>query len=490
MKNYKLEKHLDNIELLKNLYKVSKTENETEMFSLVNILADFVQENFHYSFITNFNKVTNLLIDIINYSNSKEYNFISFQKKYSNITKLILKLVEDLLNKYQINVYFMGKDKYGLINTIINTSINFVGELQVNQNVFIKGNREFNVLILSEETISISDGLINFDKIIHYDKFMNDIYNIVEQIYHLNHIFYDYNYLVNTINIAKKNITESIFIGHSYSLNGLDETKLNENVVNLSLSSQDLYYSFKIAKNIIDENQNIKKCYIGTGYWTFYLDLSRAQNIHELARIENIYYPILKDGHNCKYLNTEKKLSLDEYSNPLVKHVFNLEKLYNCLSEIIYNRNKTYFNNKFTRQALSLIGNNKLNLMDDEKKYRLGKERAEQHNKMIRYVHTRAENEKIIKELLEYLNEKNIQVTIVNFPTTRYYNEFLNNQFKEDYYKILGKLEKEYNFLLIDLNNENNLFSDEDFRDLDHMSSLGAEKITNILNQKFKINES
>lgn len=316
---------------------------------------------------------------------------------------------------------------------------------------------------------------------------MNDIYNLVDQMYHLNHIFYDYHYLVNSMNIAKKNITEAIFIGHSYSLNGINETKLNEQIVNLSLSSQDLYYSFKIAKKIINKNQNIKKCYIGTGYWTFNLDLSRAQNIHELARIENIYYPLLKDSHNCKKIVKEKKMSLDEYSNPIIKHIFNLESLYNFLSEIIYNRNKTYFNNKFTREALSLIGNYKLHLLVEEDRYKLGKERAKQHNKMIRYIHTRVENQQIIKDFLEYLNKRDIQTIIVNFPTSKYYNEFLTDQFKEEYYSILKSLEKDYNFLLIDLNNGDSVYSDEDFRDLDHMSSLGADKVTNILNQKLKL---
>lgn len=329
--------------------------------------------------------------------------------------------------------------------------------------------------------------LNNFDKIIYYDKFMNQMYNLVDQIYHYNHIIYDYNYLVNSIKQAKENTTESIFIGHSYSLNGLDGIEFKENIVNLSLSSQDLYYSFKIAKNVIDENQNIKKCYIGTGYWTFYLDLSRAQNSHELARIENIYFPIFKDSHNCINFNKVEKIGLEKFLDPFSKYTFNAEKLYNCICEIIYKRNKTYFNNKFNRESLSLIGNNRLNLMEEKSKYLLGKERADQHNKMIRYTHTREENEKIMMEFLDYLNERNIQPVIVNFPTTRYYDEYLNKQFKQDFYKILDKLAQKNCFLLIDLNNEDNNFTDEDFRDLDHMSSLGAVKISNILNEKFKL---
>lgn len=76
--DYTLEKHLENIRLLENLIKASKTENEEEMFCIVNNMADFVQENFQYSFINNYNLVANLLVDTIYYCNSKEYNLIYF----------------------------------------------------------------------------------------------------------------------------------------------------------------------------------------------------------------------------------------------------------------------------------------------------------------------------------------------------------------------------------------------------------------------------
>ena len=70
---------------------------------------------------------------------------------------------------------------------------------------------------------------------------------------------------------------------------------------------------------------------------------------------------------------------------------------------------------------------------------------------------------------------------IINFPTTRYYNKFLNKKFKDDYYNIINKLKEERDFKFLDLNDYN--FNDEDFVDMDHVSDIGASKITNILNE-------
>lgn len=483
MKNYSMELHLNNIEQLCKLNKEGKTDLEIGMFDLIDQMADFVQDNTQYSNFDNYNKLTDMLVDVIDYCNSADYKFSGFKNKYDSIMQLLMLITDDIKAGYQTNIYFRGTDKYGLIDTILNSYMKYAGNIKLYKHNRIEVEQGFNVLILSEETSSGDEGYNNFDAVIYYDKFMNDLYMLVERIYHMNPIFYDYHYLVNAINIAKGDTTESIIIGHSYSLNGIDNLKLDENAVNLSLSSQDLYYSYEIVKQVINENKKIKKCYIGTGYWSFYLDLSRAQNAHELARVENIYYPILKDSHNCKQLNMQKEWGLDEFLNPLSKYVFDTKKIYAYLNNLIYKSNKTYFNNKVTREAFSLIGNVKLNLLEDKEKYRLGKERAEQHNKMLRYTHTREENEGIIRRFLKFLNDNSVEAVIVNLPTSRYYNEYLNNQFKVEYYRILNELKKEYRFTLIDLNDNEDLLADEDYRDLDHVGSLGAEKISSLLNQ-------
>jgi hypothetical protein len=120
--------------------------------------------------------------------------------------------------------------------------------------------------------------------------------------------------------------------------------------------------------------------------------------------------------------------------------------------------------------------------MSEEEKYVLGKERAEQHNKLLRYMETRRENEIILSKFLNYLNEKEIEVVLINFPTSKYYSKFLNKKFKADYYSIIKKYKNKITFIDLDTI----AFEDQDFRDFDHINDIGAAKISCILNDFFE----
>lgn len=52
MRHYTLNKHICNLESLQNMCNTyNRIDSEGEMFSLINLLADFMQENAYYSFI-------------------------------------------------------------------------------------------------------------------------------------------------------------------------------------------------------------------------------------------------------------------------------------------------------------------------------------------------------------------------------------------------------------------------------------------------------
>ncbi|SEL74861.1 hypothetical protein [Paenibacillus sp. OK003] len=104
-------------------------------------------------------------------------------------------------------------------------------------------------------------------------------------------------FLSNAIEECKKPFINEVIVGSSYSMYGMDEKKLNAGVINLSLPSQDIYYSILKAKEVINSNKNIKRCYMGTGYWTFNIDLSKSIK-SKAARIEKVYYPIFGDSNH------------------------------------------------------------------------------------------------------------------------------------------------------------------------------------------------
>lgn len=75
---------------------------------------------------------------------------------------------------------------------------------------------------------------------------MNDMFVISEKIYYEN---YDYNYLSKTLEKCKRENIETLVVGNSYPLTGIDSKLLSNISENLSISSQDLYYSYKLAES-------------------------------------------------------------------------------------------------------------------------------------------------------------------------------------------------------------------------------------------------
>ncbi|WP_058830197.1 hypothetical protein [Paenibacillus polymyxa] len=483
MRVYTFEVHINNIDLLKK-YKNSseKQSNADDMFKLVNELANFIQDNEQYSSIPVFNDFTESIVEIIDFCNGYFFNLDEFKRMHYNISLLLSQLVDQIIKNYPYKIYFKGKDKYGVVNNIIKEKVNFImgiPDSSIKKNIF---NKQFDILILSEETAIEEDSHNHFDGIIYYDNLMNELFSLSQEIYDLT---YDYSYLLNAISKAKKTENEAIVVGSSYSMYGINESTFSSNIVNLSLPSQDIYYSILIAKEVIDNNDNIKKCYLGTGYWTFYFDLSKSIN-SAITRVENVYYPLFRDSNNYKYENKKKIPNLNMIDNLIIKEIFDLNFLYKILSNIIFQSNEgTYFNSKMKREDFREILPHRLDELSVERKFELGKDRANQHNKLIKYKETREDSKRMIFNFVSYLCEKNIELVVLNFPATPYYYSSLNKEFIEDFYAIINEMKLKGNFKFLDLAAVG-LFVESDFVDIDHLSDSGALKVNDLIKQHLK----
>lgn len=80
---------------------------------------------------------------------------------------------------------------------------------------------------------------------------------------------------------------------------------------------------------------------------------------------------------------------------------------------------------------------------------------------------------------MKYLSERNIRTVFVVFPFTKWYNKYINPQYKEDIYQLLDNLELPVEFLDM---NDLECFTDSDFLDTDHLNDIGAEKASKVLN--------
>lgn len=491
MNEYRVSKHENNLlNYINNKHIIENIENmlcmkfikTNALINIINILADFVQYNKFLVGKKSINDLADFLVVTIELFNNNN-ELIDEKRILDKLQKLILDLKKEIIDDIKINIYFYGIDEYKMIDKSLNKNIqiiedmnSFIYEMQSNLD------EELNILILSEETIIEElDISIYFNDLIYYDKTMNYILKMSNDIYYSN---YDYNYILNSIEEAKSKNLDMIIVGNSYPLTGIVEKSLKYNTINLSLSSQDLYYSYKLAKLVIENNTKIKKCIIGGGYYLINHDLSKSQTKDAISRVKNVYYPILQDKHNSSLIEYINSNTINQIiDDKVLKYIFNLDYLDGRFKYYIYKYNNGYFNYNVPREQNNMLGNVKLSELSEEDKYILGKIRANQHNKLSKYNETTQEYNLILNEFITFLNNKNVEPIVVIFPNTKYYSEFLNKNYEKQFYNIINNIKISQNINLIDFS-KFDIFEERDFIDFDHMSEIGAIKITDEINKR------
>ncbi|WP_147568541.1 hypothetical protein [[Clostridium] dakarense] len=393
----------------------------------------------------------------------------------------LCRLKEEIITNAKIKIYFYGKDKYNILEKSLIKDFEIIKNIDEYKNSDKKSQySQINVLIVSEETINNNlDSNSYFNDIIYYDKLMNYMFNISGKIYYSN---YDYNYLLKSLEKSKSKDIETIVVGNSYPLTGIDAKLLKDKTVSLALSSQDLYYPYKLAKLAINNNNNIKRCIIGAGYYLVNHDLSKSRSEDAIDRVKNVYYPILKDKHNSEQVDSIEIPDIKKVLNDnVINYIFDLSFIDTYFKDLIYRDNNGYFNLNFKREVNNMLGLVKLSDISEQEKWRLGECRADQHNKLSKYTKTTDEYNHIFNEFIGFLEENNIDPIIVIFPNTKYYSNFLDKNYENEFYNIMKKIKERYKVKIIDFSKEN-IFLEEDFIDFDHMSEAGAIKITKEIN--------
>ena len=336
-----------------------------------------------------------------------------------------------------------------------------------------------NISIYQEEKFEYGNNKILFDngkskKVWEWDELIGQFYKKMLIYYNTN---YDFFYLKNVINEVCTFKYDILFAGSSYARFGIEEKMLKRKGKNLSLSSQDIYYSCKLLKRLIDSNAEICDVVIGGSYYQFFCDLSSCSG-GELGRVSNVYYPILKDMHNAIFLPDPIEGSGG------VSEVFNISVIMDMLARSIYDKSgRSYFTKERNRFTQKMCFWNDPDIswenISKEEKAICAKARAEQHNELIKYYNTYEENIYILNKFCKYAYQKGVNVWMIAFPMTDYYKQELDLRYKDSYYQALERLDNEIH--LIDFN-DMDIFLDSDFNDMDHLNYSGAVKITNILN--------
>ncbi|WP_250454814.1 tetratricopeptide repeat protein [Clostridium tertium] len=358
---------------------------------------------------------------------------------------------------------------------IINSKLNEIGYNRKKYNVILLGNYDicmkFNELFDEWNVVKIInlEILYNNEYILNLENYKYDFIFVVEDIdknkilksikkYNKKNIYFFEDYKLSVIegldykilDMLRRNKINGIITGLSYAEVGIKED-INDNFINFSFSSQDLYYDFKLIKYLFNFKQvkdNLKYVIINMGYYSFDYDMTKTNARNRIHRYINYF----EDYHN-----NESLMELD-----IIRSFYEKGITF-----------KEYIDmNKLKEETI-------LTLNDSKGIYEA------QKNSSMDYEVTRKENEKILEEYIVFLKENSIVPIIAICPTSKYYRDNFNINKRNIFYNILDRLKYKYNFQVVDYF-DSDLFEDDDFWDYSHLNGKGAEKFTKILKEEIQ----
>ena len=325
--------------------------------------------------------------------------------------------------------------------------------------------RENDVVIMSNRDED-TDIRLTMNNVLIYEDFFEKVSSSIIQEFCYNH---DYYYLKNALSRAKESDITTLISGSSYGVLGIDPSYI-ENTVNLSSISQDLYYSSSLVKGACATNLNIKNIVFCVGYYYFFTDLSRTQNQDEILRISKVYKPLPHDEHHCILLPPCNKMLYES-------NIFDIEKVFDLYTWGEYT--KGFFNQNRQRKDFAAKEwddkSKSWSELSSREKIEAGKRRAELHNRSIKREYSFLEHVTILQDFLDFCSKREINVLFVITPVTSYYLDYLDPDFKSEFYRVLNEVNGIVH--LLDLS-DNKEFVDADFNDTDHLNDRGAKKLT------------
>ncbi len=306
----------------------------------------------------------------------------------------------------------------------------------------------------------------------------------------------EWRYLQLALETAQKSTTTTVILGSSYAKYGLSAQQLGPQCVNLGLDAQDIYYTCKLGKLVIENNPNIQQVVLASGYYWFYSDISRADSMYAKGLITETYYPILKDAHHACYSND---LKLRSYI-PDNLSFLDEEKTMNFYCRLIYQQQKgesaklsknfVYdsekacwnMNSRYLPPTSDQVYPNEIpwKRLPPQVKDAFAAERCRDHNKLLRHLESYEENKKILNQFVLFCNNIGVEVYILCMPQTEDYLRHLLPEFQERYFAALDAIEGTYQFLDF---HEADIFEYQDYLDQDHLGPQGAEKVTTFLKE-------
>lgn len=304
--------------------------------------------------------------------------------------------------------------------------------------------------------------------VIYEDTYKRILENLSSEYYY--NYDYDYYHLKYELEKAKTKDIDTLFSGSSYGVFGIDLDSIDR-AVNLSMISQDLYYSLRGIYDVCAVNEGIKNIVLCTPYYYFFSDLSRTQNQEEISRVAKVYDPLFRDVHSCVLLNPKLDILFKS-------EIFDIP----LLMETVVQQEcaKGYFsNNRKRKDCETRCWSDKKRSwsdLDEEEKAEAGRVRASYHMEGCKYINSFYENKIYFEDFVDFTAERGINLLLVVPPHSRYYAENITKDCKAAFFDVINGKDCH----LLDLS-EDPRFDEEDYNDADHLNDTGATKMTRII---------
>jgi len=284
--------------------------------------------------------------------------------------------------------------------------------------------------------------------------------------YLLQQIPNDYSYKKNYLDKYSEKI-QILFLGSSHAYYGIDPVYFSQNTFNASHISQSLDFDLAILNKYQNNLDSVKIIVLPISYFTLW---SKLGNGAEAWRVKNyaLYYGIKTKSmsNSFELLDNNFAINKDRLVNYYIKHKDNITCNYLGWG--------TNYNSKW-----------KSDLQET------GKTAAKRHTRDDIFSEKNAEvfeeNLKTLSLFSEFCNQRNIKLIFLTTPTYYTYRENLNteqlNKTIETINDFINSHSNCYYFNWF----EDTDFVAEDFFDADHLSEIGAEKLSRKLSQHVEI---
>lgn len=246
---------------------------------------------------------------------------------------------------------------------------------------------------------------------------------------------------------------ETLILGSSHTFYGVNP-HLIPNAYNLSHSSKSYDLDWKILKNYEKYLPNLKTIILPSSYFSYVHTVGSSSQRHLLKNYE-LYYEI----------------DIDEYDLSLNSELFSMP-----------------FSDNFTRYKDYLLNENNKITIDDKGFVKKRKKFNEQAYNSVRNVNKHTDKlsyENINKNylgltnILDFANNNNIQVILVTTPVAPVYRKNVDKEQYNYWKQTTDRIVKNYkNVKWVDFFEDDTIFKKSDFVDTDHLSLLGANKVT------------